>query len=206
MKYLDTINTLHTRGVAFSREDYLFALMVASGEDIEVAYAIVFDHQEFNRVVGTEDEQIYLTSKRQTALALLEQQNIKMLKDTFDEEHRAIVQKQALNLKDFKFSGEQTVQILNNLLKSRIDDIDSASVKDVVGIIKSLTDQGALEVGDGGFSRHFVQIFPKFNALCIECGKEFDAMRGLSVKCPHCGQVYTWMQDEQKYIPQPTKL
>lgn len=205
MNYLDIATTMHTRGADIDIKEYLFSLMVTMGEDSETAYAIAFEPSEFWKNLG-EEEGAYLASKKKDAEALLGQQNIKLLRDFMDESYRAEIQSKALNITDYKFSGEETVQILNDLLKSRINDIDTASVKDVVSILKALTEQGALDVGDGGFGRHFVQIFPKFNALCVKCGREFDAQRGLGAKCPHCGQEYRWSEQENRYFPEPSKL
>lgn len=204
--YLEAVSTMHTRGVVIDEKDYIFTLMIVLGEEPQNAFAMAYDISELKNVMGTEEEEAYLSTKKKDADNMLAQQQIIQLKDLLEESYRAQIQSASLNLTDYHFSGQETVQILNNLLKTRIDDLESSSVKDVVSLLKALSDQGALEVGDGGFSRHFVQIFPKFNALCTQCGKEFDAMRGLSAKCPHCGQVYTWMQDEKKYIPQPQKL
>ena len=205
MNYLDIASTLHTRGIDIDFNEYLFALMVTGGEDKEVAYAIAFEPSEFKKNMG-EDENGYISSKKQETKLLVEKQNVKMLLDIMSDIHRADIQAQALGLTDFRFSGEQTVQILNNLLKTRIDDMESSSVKDVVAILKALTEQGALDTGDGGFSKHFVQIFPKFNALCVRCGREFDAQKGLGTKCPHCGQEYRWSNEENRYYPEVVKL
>ena len=200
MNYLDIASTMHTRGADIDIKEYLFSLMVTMGEDSETAFAIAFEPSEFWKHLG-EEECAYLASKKKDAEALLGQQNIKLLRDFMDESYRAEIQSKALNITDYKFSGEETVQILNDLLKSRITDMDTASVKDVVSILKALTEQGALDVGDGGFGRHFVQIFPKFNALCVKCGREFDAQRGLGAKCPHCGQEYRWSEQENRFFP-----
>lgn len=205
MNYLDTASALHTRGADISIEDYIFVMMITLGEDIETAYAIAYEPSEFRKNMG-EDEGLYLVSKKKDAETLMEQQNIKMLIDILRDAYRADIQEKALNLTDVKFSGEQTVQILNNLLKTRVTDMDTASVKDVVQILKALTEQGALDVGDGGFSRHFVQILPKFSALCTRCGREFDAQRGLGAVCPHCHQQYRWSSEENRFYPNVEKL
>lgn len=204
--YLEALDTLHTRGVNIDLNDYLFCLMVVNGDDTELAYAASYDTSEFKRKIGTDEEQEYFSSKKQLSEAQMSNQSIKMLCELMEEKRRAEIQKEALNLKDYKFSGEETVQILNNLLKTRIDDMESSSVKDVVSILKALTDQGALEVGDGGFQRHFVQIFPKFNALCVHCNREFEIAKGIGAICPHCGQEYHWSSEENRFYPQPTKL
>ena len=204
--YLEAVSTMHTRGVAIDEKDYIFTLMDVLGESPQNAFALAYDMGEFKKVIGTEDEEAYLSAKTKDAENMLSQQSITQLKDLLDESYRAQVQADALNLKDFRFSGQETVQILNNLLKTRIDDLESSSVKDVVSLLKALADQGALETGDGGFSKHFVQISPKYPALCTSCNREFDCYVGLGAKCPHCGQEYRWSEEEQRYYPQPIKL
>lgn len=205
MNYLDTASTLHTRGADIDMQEYLFGLMMTNGEDKETAYAIAFEPSEFKRNLG-EDEGVYIASKKQDAEALVNQQNIKMMLDYMSDLRRSEIQAQALNLEEYHFSGEDTVRILNNLLKTRIDDLESSSVRDVVAILKTLTESGGIDAGDGGFSRHWVQIFPKFSALCTKCGREFDAQRGLGAVCPHCGQQYKWSNEENRYYPDFEKL
>lgn len=204
--YLEAVSTMHTRGVVIDEKDYIFTLTVVLGDTPQNAFALAYDMSEFKKVIGTEDEEVYLSTKKKDAETMLAQQQIIQLKDLLEESYRAQVQSDALNLKDFRFSGQETVQILNNLLKSRVDDLESSSVRDVVSLLKALSDQGALEMGDGGFSRHFVQISPKFPALCVACNREFDCYVGLGAKCPHCGQEYRWSEEEQRFYPQPQKL
>ena len=204
--YLEAVSTMHTRGVAIDEKDYIFTLMVVLGELPQNAFALAYDMSEFKKVIGTEDEETYLSTKTKDAENMLAQQQIIQLKDLLEESYRAQIQADALNLKNFRFSGQETVQILNNLLKTRIDDLETSSVKDVVSLLKALSDQGALEVGDGGFGRHFIHIYPKFNALCVVCNREFDCHVGLGAKCPHCGQEYRWSEEEKRFYPQPQKL
>ena len=204
--YLEALNTMHTRGVSIDEKDYKFTLMVVLGETPQVAYGMVYDTSEFRKHIGTEEEEAYLSSKKDVAERTLAQQSIMQLKDVLSEAYRAQIQKASLNLTDYHFSGQETVQILNNLLKTRIDDLETSSVKDVVSLLKALSEQGALEMGDGGFSRHFIQVFPKFTALCISCNREFQTSEGLGCVCPHCGQQYQWVEEQQKFIPSPTRL
>lgn len=204
--YLEAVSTMHTRGIVINEKDYIFTLMIVLGEEPQNAFAMSYDISELKKVMGTEGEEAYLSTKKKDADNMLSQQSITQLRDLLNESYRAQIQADALNLKDFRFSGQETVQILNNLLKTRIDDIESSSVKDVVAILKALTEQGALDAGDGGFGKHFVQIYPKFNALCINCGREFDAQKGLGTKCPHCGQEYRWSVEENRYYPEVAKL
>lgn len=205
MNYLDTASALHTRGADISIEDYIFVMMKTLGEDIETAYAIAYEPSEFRKNMGEDDGQ-YIASKKGEAEVLVNQQNIKMLIDYMNDVRRSEIQAVALNLEEYHFTGEDTVRILNNLLKTRIDDLESSSVKDVVAILKTLTESGAIESGDGGFSRHFVQILPKFSALCTRCGREFDAQRGLGTVCPHCHQQYQWSDEENRFYPNVEKL
>lgn len=204
--YLEAVSAMHTRGVNIDEKDYIFALSVALGEEPQNAFALAYDLTELKKVMGTEDEDAYLATKKKDAEILLAQQNIVQLKDLIDESYKSQVQAEALNLKDFRFSGQEAVQILNNLLKTRIDDLESSSVKDVIGIIKTLSDTGALDTGDSGFSRHFVVVKDKFSALCTACNREFDCFPGLGATCPHCGQQYHWIAEENKFIPAPQTL
>lgn len=198
--YLESVNVMHTRGITIDEKDYVFTLMVVLGETPQTAYAMTYDTSEFKKNVGTEDEESYLLSKRNESESLLAQQSITQLRDFLEESYRAHVQSEALNLKDFRFTGQETVQILNNLLKTRVDDLESSSVRDVVSLLKALSEQGALEMGDGGFSRHFIQISPKFNALCV-CGHEIDVYPGIDCICPHCRQVFRWSEEEKRFYP-----
>lgn len=204
--FINALNTMHTRAMTISEKDYIFTLMVVLGEDPNVAYAIAYDTQEMKKNLGTEKEDSYFFSKSTIANAALEQQNIEQLKDLLSNSYRAEIQKSALNLSEYKFSGEETVQILNSLLKTRIEDLESSSVRDVVGIIKMLTEQGALETGDGGFSKHFIVVKDPFEALCVNCNREFDCYPGIGAKCPFCGAVYNWSTEENRFYPQPAKL
>lgn len=204
--YLEAVSTMHTRGIVIDEKDYIFTLCVVLGESPQNAFALAYDISEFKKVIGTEEEDAYLSTKKKDAETMLTQQSIIQLKDLLDESYRAQVQSSALNLTDYHFSGQETVQILNNLLKTRIDDLESSSVKDVVSLLKALSDQGALEMGDGGFSRHFIQISPKFLALCTSCNREFDAYSGIGAVCPHCHQVYKWSEEEQRFYPKVEHL
>ncbi len=200
MNYLDTASTMHTRGANIDMNEYLFALMITNGEDTDVAYALAFEPKTFKENLG-EEEGTYLASKKQEGEAIMNQQNIKMLLDYMGDVYRSEIQAKALNLEEYRFSGEDTVRILNNLLKTRINDLETSSVKDIVAILKTLTESGGLDTGDGGFGKHFVQIFPKYSALCTKCGREFDAQRGLGAVCPHCHQQYRWSSEENRFFP-----
>lgn len=204
--YLEAVSTMHARGIAIDEKDYIFTLMVVLNESPQNAFALAYDTAELKKVVGTDEEDSYLSAKKKDAENKLLQQSIIQLKALLEESYRAQIQAAALNLKDYRFSGQETVQILNNLLKTRIDDLESSSVKDVVSLLKALSEQGALEMGDGGFSRHFIQISPKFIALCTSCNREFDAYAGIGATCPHCGAQYHWDSERERFVPQPSKL
>ena len=202
----DAINTMHTRGLSITSKDFVFAMLVTIGEDSNMAYAIAYEQDELARHIGTEKEDEYVHSKNKQAADVKTQQNIIQLLDLLSDSYRTEIQRLALDLKDYKFSGEEAVQILNNLLKTRIDDLESSSVRDVVGIIKMLTEQGALETGDGCFRKHIVVVKDKYPALCVSCNREFDIYQGVGAVCPFCSQHYTWSSEENRFYPQPKKL
>lgn len=202
----DAINTMHTRGLSITSKDFVFAMLVTIGEDSNMAYAIAYEQDELARHIGTEKEDEYVQSKHKQAENVKTQQNIIQLLDLLSDSYRTEIQRLALDLKDYKFSGEEAVQILNNILKNRIEDLETASVRDVVSVIKMLTEQGALETGDGGFSKHFITVPPKYNTMCPKCNKEGYSVKGLDFRCEFCGHVSKWVEEEQRYYPQMLEL
>ena len=198
---LSTQNQLHTRLVDFTLQEYMFVLQVVLGERLEVAYANTFDTAEYKRNVPSEDEEEYLASKRKDAEIMLEQQNCRHLREYLEQEYRSDIQEQASTLKDFKFTGSEVQKLLNNLLHERSQELSEASVRDILALIKSMYDSGALDSGDS-FQNHFITIPNKYNALCLNCSHEFYAVEGLSMKCPNCGAVYNWDEQQRRFIPE----
>lgn len=205
LNFTETTQILFGRGITFSIEDYLFCLNLVLGEDENVSYALAYDRVGYKKVLGTEDEEEYLKTKEQECKVLMQQQSIVQLRQEMDDLYVAEIQGKALNLENYRFTGGQIAQILQNLLHNRVADLDSASTKDVISLIKLLTEQFGLD-GGSDFEKHFIQILPKFNALCNNCNREFQIASGIGAVCPHCGASYHWDSNSEKFIPQPSKL
>lgn len=205
LNYLDTKTVLFTRGITFDVKQYLFIEQVVLGEDAATAYAMVYDRENFVRNIGTEDEQEYLAGFIKDADVMLQQQECQHLKDYLSDAYTSDVQAAASTLKDYKFSGEEVQQLLANLLHNRSQELDDASVKDILSLIKTMYEQGALDSGNT-FQKHFIQIHDQFNALCTNCNREFDAYAGIDCICPHCKQHYRWSETENRFYPKPAKL
>ena len=208
LKYLDIQNTLFTRAIKVTPEQYLFVAQVVLGEDKAVAYGLIFDRENFLKNASTEDEDEYLSSVQRKAELLLESQECQQLKDLLEDEYQQDIQAKASTLKDYKFSGGDIQQLLANLLHNRVgegDSLDEASVKDVISLIKMMYEQGALDSGDS-FQKHFIQVHDPFNALCTSCNHEFDAYPGMDCVCPHCKQVYKWSEQDGRFFPNTVKL
>lgn len=205
LNFTETTQILFGRGITFSIDDYLFCLNLVLGEDENVSYALAYDRDGYKKVLGTEDEDEYLKTKEQECKVLMQQQSIVQLRQEMDDLYVAEIQGKALNLENYRFTGGQIAQILQNLLHNRVADLDSASTKDVISLIKLLTEQFGLD-GGSDFEKHFIQIFPKFNALCNNCNREFQIASGIGAVCPHCGASYHWDSNSEKFIPQPNKL
>lgn len=205
LNFTETTQILFGRGITFSIEDYLFCLNLVLGEDENVSYALAYDKVGYKKVLGTEDEEEYLKTKEQECKVLMQQQSIVQLRQEIDDLYVAEIQGKALNLENYRFTGGQIAQILQNLLHNRVADLDSASTKDVISLIKLLTEQFGLD-GGSDFGKHFIQILPKFNALCNNCNREFQIASGIGAVCPHCGASYHWDSNSEKFIPKPTKL
>lgn len=204
LDFLSTQNALHVRTIDITLEEYLFTAQVVLGEDKRVAYASIYDKEGFKSNVPSEDEEDYLNGFVRQADALLETQSCKHLKEYLEQEYQSEVQAKASTLKDYKFTGADVQQLLANLLHNRVgegDSLDDASVKDVIALIKSMYDAGALDSGDA-FEKHFITIPDNYNVICSGCGHELYATQGIDIKCPHCGQVYKWSENENRFYPQ----
>lgn len=204
LSYLDTQNTLHLRLVDFNLQQYLFVLQVVLGESPEVAYASVYDVENFKRNVPSEDEDEYLVKFKSKAEVMLDIQECRVLREELERQYKAEIQSQATDFKEYSFTGEDVRKLLAGLLHDRTQDLSESSVRDIIALIKTMYENGSLDSADG-FEKHFITIPAKYNALCSSCSREFYAVEGLNVKCPHCGVVYTWSEEEHRFYPKPMK-
>ena len=200
LDYLSTSNQLHTRLVDFTPQEYIFVLQVILGERPEVAYASVYDIGDFKRNVPSEDEEDYLASFKQQAQILLETQDCRQLRDYLESEYQIDVQEKASNLKDYRFTGAEIQRLLNNLLHDRSSELSEASVRDILALIKSMYDSGALDSGDS-FQNHFITVPNKYNTICPQCNKEGYAVEGLDFRCEFCGCTARWDESQHRYFP-----
>lgn len=205
LDFIASKNTLHTRGINIDEKQYMFVLMCVMGERAEVAYGMIYKTKEFKKAVGTEDEDEFLASIKEDANVRLQLQDEKQLFDLLSSDYNSEIQTKAMSLKDYSFTTGQVIQILQNLLHDRAQDLENSSVKDIISLINTLANQGALQSGDN-FSSHFIHIHPPFAVLCTSCNREFDIVKGLDGICPFCKQVYRWSEDEDRFYPQPSKL
>lgn len=205
LNYLDTLSALHTRQIMFTPQEYFFVLQVVLEEEPRVAYAMTFDTAEFKRNVPSENEDEYLAKFQKDAEVLLGQQQCVHLREYLEQEYRSEVQAAASNLEDFKFTSSDVQKLLNNLLHDRAESLSEASVRDIVSLIKSMYDSGALDSGDS-FQSHFVVVPSKFNILCPSCNREGCAVEGMDFRCEFCGHVAKWDESAKRYWPELTKL
>ena len=205
LNYLDTKSVLFTRGVSFDLKQYLYVVQVVLGEDKSVAYGMTFDRENFVKAIGSEDEDDYLSKVARDAEIMMQQQECQQLFEVLSEEYQLDIQAKASTLENYKFSGAEVQQLLANLLHNRSQELDEASVKDILSLIKTMYEQGALDSGDT-FQKHFITIHDKFNALCQNCNHEIDVFAGVDCVCPYCKQAFKWSEEERRFYPQPNKL
>ena len=79
-------------------------------------------------------------------------------------------------------------------------ELSEASVRDILALIKSMYDSGALDSGDN-FSQHFITVPSKFNILCPQCNREGYAVEGLDFRCEFCGCIAKWDESQRRYFP-----
>lgn len=202
--FRDFSERLHVRGIRLGEKEYMFVAMVCAGEDPSVSYGLVYDIENFKHNVPSENEEEYLRELQPKADVLLQQQQCAQLKELIEESIRAEIQTKATDIKTYKFSSQEIVNMLSALLADRSSEISEASVRDIVSLIRELASLGGLS-GSNGFQSHFIQCHDKFNSLC-SCGREMDVFAGMDCICPHCHQVYRWSEEENRFYPQPTKL
>ena len=205
LNYLDTKSVLFTRGVSFDLKQYLYVVQVVLSEDKSVAYGMTFDRENFVKAIGSEDEDDYLSKVARDAEIMMQQQECQQLFEVLSEEYQLDIQAKASTLENYKFSGAEVQQLLANLLHNRSQELDEASVKDILSLIKTMYEQGALDSGDT-FQKHFITIHDKFNALCPNCNHEIDVFAGVDCVCPYCKQAFKWSEEERRFYPQPNKL
>ena len=205
LNYLDTKSVLFTRGVSFDLKQYLYVVQVVLGEDKSVAYGMTFDRENFVKAIGSEDEDDYLSKVARDAEIMMQQQECQQLFEVLSEEYQLDIQAKASTLENYKFSGAEVQQLLANLLHNRSQELDEASVKDILSLIKTMYEQGALDSGDT-FQKHFITIHDKFNALCPNCNHEINVFAGVDCVCPYCKQAFKWSEEERRFYPQPNKL
>lgn len=204
--YQAAVERLHTRGITFDLKQYLFAMQVALGESTSVAYAMVYDTAEFKKNINSEGADEYLAKIRHDADVMLQQQECQHLRELVEEWKRVEVQSEASNLKTFKYSSEDVANMLSSLLYERSSNLEDASVRDIVALIRELNSQGALDGSGNAFSKHFISVYPKMNALCPVCHRETDVAVGMTCFCTRCGAKFEWSEEEQRYYPQVEKL
>ena len=204
--FQSAVEQLHTRGITFDVKQYLFAVQVALSERVDVAYAMVYDTAEFKKHINSEDSEEYLASKKKDADIMLQQQECQHLKELIEDWRQSEIQNEASNLKTFKYSSEDVVNMLSNLLYNRSANLEDASVRDIVQLIRELNSQGALDGSGNGFSKHFVNIYPHMSVRCPVCLKETDIAVGLTSFCVRCGAELKWSEEEQRYYPPVEKL
>lgn len=205
LNYLDTKSVLFTRGVSFDLKQYLYVAQVVLGEDKSVAYGMTFDRENFVKAIGSEDEDDYLSKVARDAEIMMQQQECQQLFEVLSDEYQLDIQAKSSTLENYKFSGAEVQQLLANLLHNRSQELDEASVKDILSLIKTMYEQGALDSGDT-FQKHFITIHDKFNALCPNCNHEIDVFAGVDCVCQYCKQAFKWSEEERRFYPQPNKL
>ena len=206
ISYQDAVMTLHTRGITFDIKQYLFVMQCALSEDIGVAYGMIYDTQNFKKAISSEDADEYIVEQIKNGEVMLQQQECQHIKELVEEWRRTEIQNEASNLKTFKYSSEDVANMLSSLLYERSSNLDDASVRDIVQLIRELNSQGALDGSGNAFSKHFISVYPHMSVRCPVCLKETDIAVGLTSFCCRCGAELKWSEEESRYYPPVEKL
>lgn len=206
IKYNDIEQALSARGVFFNMQEYLFALAMIVGEEQSMAYALVFRADTYKKVRESEEEKDFLIQCGKESTMLMQQEYYKKLEDELRYQYKKQIQDLALHLDDIELTSSDVKKVLASFLRDRIDDPTSASVKELVDLLKMYQPYLPDDASATDFQRHFIQVHEPYNALCNNCNREMSAYKGLSCVCEHCGQRYVWDVNEDRFYPQPSKL
>lgn len=206
MRYNDIEQMLSSRGVFFNAQEYLFALALVAGEEPKIAYAIVFSNETYRKVKESEEEKEFLAQCGKDATHIQQQEYFKKLMEELQYQYKKQIQDFALHLDDIELTSSDVKKVLASFLRDRIDDPTSASVKELVDLLKMYQPYLPDDASASDFQRHFIQVHEPYNALCNNCNREISAYKGLSCVCEHCGQRYVWDVNEDRFYPQPSKL
>lgn len=192
---------MKTRGVDnLSPLEYSFCLMVAIGIDKTQAYMVTIKGKEYERK-GEEQGYRFKEKCGMDAADLVERIDIKDTIKVLSEDYQKAVKYEALDLEEVDFNAEDLRKILAKFLKEKYKDIDAADAKDLLNAIKIYIDKFG-DTGDDGiakFNRHFIQVYPPYNAVCPSCGREIDLPRGVNSKCKHCEHPFVWDENKERY-------
>lgn len=206
IQFNDIEQTLNNRGVYFNVKEYQFVLMLVLGEGRNTAYAISFLLDDYLKVKDTDNEREFFAKCNKEASALLQQQHIIQLQDEIKYRYKKQIQDAALNLDDIELTSSDVKKVLASFLRDRIDDPSSASVKELVDLLRMYQPYLPDDASATDFQRHFIQVHEPYNALCNNCNHEISAYKGLSCVCEHCGQQYKWSNEDERFYPEPSKL
>ena len=206
IQFQDIEQTLNTRGVYFNMSEYNFVLLTIFGEDNAISYALSFLKDEYKKVKGTENEKDFFSKCTKSATNLEQQQHIIKLREEVQYRYKKQVQDAALKLDDIELTSSDVKKVLASFLRDRIDDPSSASVKELVDLLRMYQPYLPDDASATDFQRHFIQVHEPYNALCTNCNHEISAYKGLSCTCEHCGQKYIWDNDDDRFYPEPSKL
>lgn len=206
IQFRDIEQTLHSRGVYFSLDEYLFTTLIVIGEEKHVAYAMCFAQSEYNTIKDTEKEKEHFAKYNKCADELLQKQHIIQLKNELEYRNKKAIQDAALNLDDIELTSSDVKKVLASFLRDRIDDPSSASVKELVDLLRMYQPYLPDDASATDFQRHFIQVHEQYNALCTNCNREISAYKGLSCVCEHCGAKYIWDDEQERFFPEVGKL
>lgn len=201
LNFDNTRQLMKTRGVDnLAPLEYSFALMVAIGIDKVQSYMVTMRGKDYEK--KSEDQLVKFKEKcSMEAVELMERPDIKSTIQVLSEDYQKAVKYEALDLEEVDFNAEDLRKILAKFLRSKYTDIDAADAKDLLNAIKIYVDKFG-DTGDDGmakFNKHFIQVYPPYNAVCTNCGREIDLPRGVNSKCKYCEHQFIWNEDKERY-------
>lgn len=200
VNYFEIKEAMNCRGIEFTPLQFTFAFLVAIGMPAKDAYLVSIKGKEYEKSKDDKIDELKEKCAEESAI-LMEREGIRHLIEYLKQGHNRLIQEEALHFNDVEFTSEDLKKILTKLLKTKYDELEDTPAKEIIDLIKLFVDKFApIDDTAEKFAKHFIQVYPPYNAVCAECGKEFDLAPNLSCYCPHCHHLYTFDKENNKFI------
>lgn len=202
INYKKTKETMSARGIEFTNAQFSFALMVAVGIDKYDAYKIAIKNDDFSNVKKDKFNEFEDKCKKECDISI-QQQNITQLINFLKEKYEYQITEYVSNPQNVEITPKMLKNLIGRMVKKANDNFETTSFKEMTDAVNSYIKFFNPDIEDDNdlqFNKHFITVYPSYNAICCNCNKEFDLPANVTSVCPHCGHKYLWDEEKKIYL------